>query len=130
MPTLPWTAGTVTTPSPATVDSIVMASRFHLRRHRDVLRFFLDAMRVFGLARRSPGVVGVTLEARPLRKEFLTLSQWTDQAALDAMVRSEPHATVMARQRKVMADSAFRFWAAPADEPPTWAEARRRLDEG
>lgn len=37
MPTLPWTAGpTVTTTT--TTDSIVMASRFRVRRHRDVLR--------------------------------------------------------------------------------------------
>jgi hypothetical protein len=128
MPTLPWTAGPET--PTATATSIVMASRFHVRHFRDVLPFFLDAMRVFALVRRSPGVVGVTLEAHPLRKEFWTLSQWQDQASLDAMVRSEPHASVMVRQRKVMVDSAFRFWTAPADEPPTWADAKRRLEDG
>lgn len=128
MPTLPWTAGT-TAPA-ATTESIVMASRFHVRRYRDVLPFFIDAMRVFALARRSPGAVGVTLEAHPLRKEFWTLSQWHDQAALDAMVRSEPHASVMVRQRKVMAESVFRFWTAPADEPPTWSDAKQRLADG
>lgn len=86
-------------------------------------------MKVFALARRSPGAVGVTLEAHPLRKEFWTLSQWRDQESLDAMVRAEPHASIMARQRGVMAESAFRFWAAPADVPPTWEEAKRRLEE-
>jgi hypothetical protein len=127
MPTLPWTAGPATPVS--TTDSIVMASRFRVRRHRDVLPFFLDAMRVFALARRSRGNVGVTLRARPLRKEFWTLSQWSEQAALNEMVRTEPHASIMVRQREVMAESAFRFWTAPAPERPTWADAERRVTE-
>ncbi len=125
MPTLPWTAGSAA-PVPTT-DSIVMASRFRVLRHRDVLPFFVDALRVFALARRSPGIVGVTLSARPLRKEFWTLSQWADQTALEAMVRSEPHASVMVRQRAVMAESVFCTWTAPADTPPTWADVRRKM---
>ena len=128
MPTLPWTAGPPTTVS--TTDSIVMASRFRVRRHRDVLPFFLDALRVFALARRSPGIIGVSLRAHPLRKEFWTLSQWTDRAALEAMVRTEPHASVMTRQREVMAESLFRTWTAPADTPPTWADAQGKLGDG
>jgi hypothetical protein len=127
MPTLPWTAGSAATLS--TTDSVVMASRFRVLRHRDALPFFLDAMRVFALARRSPGAIGVALRARPLRKEFWTLSQWTDRAALEAMVRSEPHASVMTRQREVMAESLFRTWTAPADTPPTWADARGQLGQ-
>src|SRR3954453_7569168 len=99
MPPLPWTAGSAA-PVPTT-DSIVMASRFRVLRHRDVLPFFIDALRVFALARRSPGIIGVTLRARPLRKEFWTLSQWADQTALEEMVRTEPHASVMVRQRAV-----------------------------
>jgi hypothetical protein len=92
-----------------------------------VLPFFIDALRVFALARRSPGIIGVTLSARPLRKEFWTLSQWTDQTALEAMVRSEPHASVMVRQRAVMAESVFCTWTAPADTPPTWADVQRKM---
>lgn len=128
MPTLPWTAGPAT--SSAAAESIVMASRFHVRRYRDVLPFFIDAMRVFRAARRSPGIIGVTLKARPLRKEFWTLSQWADRESLDRMVRSEPHLSVMTRGRAVMADSVFRGWPAPADTPPTWAQAVDRIDQG
>jgi len=126
MPTLPWTAGPAATVR--TTESIVMASRFRVLRHRDVLPFFIDALRVFALARRSPGIIGVTLSARPLRKEFWTLSQWADQAALEEMVRTEPHASIMVRQREVMAESVFCTWTAPADTPPTWADVRRKLE--
>jgi heme-degrading monooxygenase HmoA len=126
VPTLPWTA----TPTPADADTVaeplVMASRFRLRRYRDVLPFLRDAVRVRALVRRSPGALGVSLVARPLRREFATLSAWRDRASLDAMVRAEPHPSIMRRYRATMADSAFAFYA-PAEYPPTWAEAESRL---
>lgn len=123
MPTLPWT-----TVAPADGDVVVMASRFRVRRFRHVLPFFLDALRVHAQMRRSAGVVGLSLAAAPLRREFATLSAWRDRAALDAAVRAEPHRSVMRRQRAAMAASTFRFWTAPADAVPlTWEEADRRL---
>ena len=124
MPALPWAPGPA---RDAQGDSVVMASHFRVRSYWQVIPFLIDAMRVHALARRSAGAIGVALDAQPLRKEFWTLSQWRDRASLDAMVRAEPHASVMARQRKVMAQSAFRFWTAPATEPPTWDDARARI---
>ena len=124
MPTLPWTstdAAPIAGPEP-----LVMASRFQLRRFRDVLPFLRDAMRVRTLVRRSEGALGVSLVARPLRREFETLSAWRDRESLDAMVRAEPHRSVMGRYRAAMADSAFVFYA-PAEYPPTWAEAHANL---
>jgi hypothetical protein len=122
MPTLPWTSTDATT----TDEPLVMASRFRLRRFRDVLPFLRDAMRVRALVRRSPGALGVSLVAHPLRREFATLSAWRDRESLDAMVRTEPHRSVMGRYHRVMADSAFVFYA-PAEYPPSWAEAESRL---
>ncbi len=46
--------------------------------------------------------------------------------SLDAMVRAEPHRSVMGRYRAAMADSAFVFYA-PAEYPPTWDEAHAKL---
>jgi len=122
---LPWIA--VREPTPAT-DVVVMASRFRLRGFRHVLPFFLDSLRVHAQVRRADGALGVSLVARPLRREFRTLSAWRDRAALDAMVRAEPHRSVMGRHRGAMADSAFTFWTAPASALPlTWEEADERL---
>ena len=125
MPTLPWTA-TDTTAATTGGRPLVMASRFELRSFRDVLPFLRDAMRVRALVRRSPGALGVSLVARPLRREFATLSAWQDRASLDAMVRAEPHRSVMGRHRAAMAGSKFVFYA-PVDYPPTWEEAYREL---
>jgi len=105
MPTLPWISV-----RPADAPAVVMASRFELRRLRDVPRFFLDAMRIHRQVRAADGVLGLSLVAHPLRREFFTLSAWRDRAAVDALVRAEPHRSTMGRYRPVMADSAFRFW--------------------
>jgi hypothetical protein len=106
-----------------------MASRFTLRTWRHVLPFFLDAMRIHRQVRRADGAYGVSLEAHPLRREFLTLSSWRDKAAVQALTLAEPHRSIMRKYRPVTGEATFRFWTAPAAEPPTWAEARRRLSE-
>lgn len=128
LPTLPWAPGP-TKPASTGSESVVMASRFELNTYRQVLPFFVAALRVHRQTRRADGALGVTLIARPLRREFFTLSSWRDRAAVDAMVRDEPHLSVMNSFRDHTADAAFVFWTAPARTRPTWAEARRRLDE-
>jgi hypothetical protein len=127
MPTMPWT--TVRDTATAEGEVLVMASRFRLRSYRHVLPFLLDAMRVRTLVRRSEGALGVSLVAHPLRKEFRTLSAWRDREALNAMVRAEPHRSVMGRYREAMADSAFVFYT-PEVYPPTWDEAADHLGRG
>ncbi len=128
MPTLPWTTAQHAAPVEGSAEgsALVMASRFQLRSFRHVLPFLRDAMRVHALVRRSAGALGISLVARPLRREFLTLSAWRDRAALDAMVRTEPHRSVMGRYRRAMTDSAFVFYA-PQSYPPTWTEAQDQL---
>ncbi|MFC4946805.1 hypothetical protein [Pseudonocardia sp. GCM10023141] len=126
MPTLPWT--TVDQPEPGT-DAVVMASRFRVRGFRHVLPFFIAAMRVHAQVRRAEGALGVSLVAHPLRREFRTLSAWRDRDALNAMVRTEPHRSVMVAQKEVMADSVFRFWTVPVAELPlSWVDAEQRLE--
>jgi hypothetical protein len=125
MPTLPWT----TVDRAAGGDAVVMASRFRVRTWRHVLPFFIDSMRIHRQVRRADGAYGVSLEAHPLRREFLTLSSWRDDAAVKALVRAEPHRSVMRKYRAATEEATFRFWTAPATEPPTWAQAKQRLAE-
>ena len=105
-----------------------MASRFRLRRWRSVPRFLVDSLRVFRQVCATDGALGVSLVARPLRREFLTLSPWRDGAALRAPVGAEPHAGAMRRNRPAMAESVLTTWEAPtSDLPVPWAEAQRRI---
>ena len=125
MVALPWSAG------PQDADeldtSVVMASRFELTSARHVLPFLIASLRVHRQVCRSEGAVGVALIARPLRREFYTLSAWRDRDAIDAMVSAEPHRSVMKAFRKQTADAEFTFWTVPASERPNWTDARTRL---
>jgi heme-degrading monooxygenase HmoA len=124
---LPWsTAGA---PS-ADKDAYVMASKFELTSAWRTPAFMTEAIRAWWQARRSPGVFGVTLRAQPLRRTYWTLSAWTDEAALYAFARAEPHRTIMRRVRPWAKTATFRFWAAPVSEltlARLWTEAERRI---
>lgn len=129
MPTLPWTTPTGDDSHQRTPGRLMMASRFELKRWRDVPGFFLAALRIRDQMLQSPGVIGVSLVARPLRRTFFTLSAWRDRPALDVAVAGQPHAATMARYRTRMADSVFTFWESSDDSPPDWTDAVDRLDE-
>lgn len=106
-----------------------MASLLRLASIRAIPGFLRAAMAIRQQVLRADGAVGVSLNTA-LPWVFFTLSAWRDRAALEAFVRSEPHITSMRRYRPAMADSRFVFWSTTADKlPPSWTEARRRLDE-
>ncbi|MEY7980858.1 DUF3291 domain-containing protein [Streptomyces pilosus] len=126
MPVLPWV-----TPNPARPDThaYVMASRFEVRSLKDVPRFFLKSLVAWRQVRRAPGALGASLEARPFRKVFHTLSAWESREALYAYARAEPHRSVMIGLRAAMRDSTFTFWEVPVDRLPIdWDDAKRRID--
>jgi hypothetical protein len=106
-----------------------MASRFELKRLRHVPRFLLDSVRIRRQVLRANGALGVSLIAHPLRRQFLTLSAWSDRTAVNELVRTEPHRSAMQRHRWAMTEATFTFWEVDhADLPIDWDDARRRLD--
>ena len=128
MPMLPWRAAQPphhSTPSPV----VVMASRFELKRLRDVPRFLLDSVRIRRQVLRANGALGVSLIAQALRRQFLTLSAWDDRQAINELVHTEPHRSAMQRHRLAMAEARFTFWEVDhVDLPINWNDARRHLD--
>lgn len=127
MPTLPWATPGADGSRPA-VGALAMASRFELKRWRDVPEFLVAALRIRKQMLQAPGVIGVSLIARPLHKTFYTLSAWTGRRALDAAVAGQPHAATMARFRTRMADSVFTFWDHADGPHPDWPDAFTRLE--
>jgi hypothetical protein len=76
-------------------------------------------------------VLGVSLRAQPLRRSYWTLSAWTDQAALRAFARTEPHRTIMRRVGPWAKTATFRFWTVPGGElapAELRAQAERRIN--
>lgn len=128
---LPWTAGdqqVMTDP-----DAFVMGSRFQLKSPWRSPTFFVLSMRIWRQARRSPGLLGVSLRAYPLRGDFWTLSAWTDEAALRQFARTEPHRTIMKQARPWTKSATFRFWSVPAatlSAKELWGSAKQRIADG
>jgi hypothetical protein len=107
-----------------------MASRFALKRHRDVVPFLRAAIRLRKLAARAPGNVGLGLRANPLTKTFWTLSTWESGDALRAYAATETHRAIVSRFKQASATSDFVFWDDPDPTTrPTWREATTRLAE-
>lgn len=125
MPTIPWT-----TPNPAAPGStaVVMASRFEVASLADVPRFFLRSLAVWKQVRSTPGALGASLQAHPLKRVFLTLSAWEDKDALNAFASAEPHRGIMRELAPTMKDSTFTFWEVKTEELPlAWDDAERRI---
>ena len=131
MPTLPWTR--VEEPTEGVV--VVLGSKLELRSYRHIVGFLRAALRVRRQVRRSPGAVGVSLIAQPLRKTFWTLSAWVDGSSLDAFVGNLPHADVMRRFHDRLTEASFATWnhsaaslpVANSNAKPLWQDAKDRL---
>ncbi|EIV95599.1 antibiotic biosynthesis monooxygenase [Frankia sp. QA3] len=106
----------------------VMASHFVLSSTRHTVTMLRSALAVRRAVLAAPGALGVSLVARPLRREYWTLSAWTDRAALDAFVGDPRHREAMRRLAPAMARSRLVFWRPPAGAgAPTWAQAHEHL---
>ncbi|MFD9687078.1 DUF3291 domain-containing protein [Kitasatospora sp. NPDC059088] len=126
MPTLPWI--TPNPPAPGT-GAVVMASRFEVHSLADVPRFFLRSLAVWRQLRNTPGALGASLIARPLRRTFWTLSAWESREALNAFAAAEPHRSTMTGLRSTMRESTFTFWDTPVERLPiAWPDAHARID--
>ncbi|CAO5246426.1 DUF3291 domain-containing protein [Frankia sp. AgKG'84/4] len=127
VPTLPWTAPSgATAPTGGRIE--VMASAFTLTSRRHTFRMMRVSMALRKSVLTSPGALGISLVARPLRRQYYTLSSWTDRAALDAFVRTSLHREAMRTLGPAMATGRFTFWQVGADAPaPTWEAAHERL---
>ena len=127
MPALPWSR--ISTVDPAT-EVTVMATRLPLRRYRHIPAFLRWTLRIRGQLADAPGLVGYSLDAHLLHKTFWTLSAWTDQEAMGAFVRTDPHRSAMEAIRPHMDRSSFVSWTVTgADLPVTWSDTRRRVEE-
>ncbi|MDQ0750587.1 hypothetical protein QF034_004818 [Streptomyces africanus] len=125
MPTLPWT---VPNTPPRGTEVHVFASRFETRTLWGALKFLAGTPAVWRQVRRSPGVYGATLKAKPLKRTFWTLSAWESKAALQDFVRAGAHGPAARGLASQMRDASFITWQASSDDLPlSWPEAMRRL---
>jgi quinol monooxygenase YgiN len=127
MPDVPWKIAAEMEPGR---EYLVMASHLPLRHITSTLRFFRAVAVVRKQLSSAEGLIGYTLRAKPIARDYWTLSVWNDRAALEQFMRTPPHVGVMGSLRPFMAPTKFVQWqTTTADGRPSWTEALERLVE-
>lgn len=109
---------------------VVLASSIPARRMSSTPRLFRGASAVRKQLQNTPGVVGFSLLARPLRKQYATLSVWVDEPALAAFAVGSPHRELMAELAPDMGTTKFLRWTIKGSVgQPSWSQALSRLAE-
>ena len=122
---LPWTTRAEMTPGP---DYLVMASHLPLKRITSTVRFFRGVSAIRKQLATADGLIGYTLRAKPLTRDYWTLSVWQDETALRAFMRTPPHLGLMTSLRPLMGPTKFTTWKiSAADGRPSLAAALDRL---
>ena len=107
---------------------LVLASSIPPRSRRSTWRLFRGAGAVRKQLASTDGVVGYALLARPLVKQYATLSVWRDEDALAAFADAEPHRELMRTLRPDMGPTKFVRWTMRGtDGRPAWDDALQRL---
>ena len=112
-------------------DYLVMASHLPLQRISATVRFFRGVTAVRKQLAAADGLVGYTLRARPLARDYWTLSVWENEAALGEFMRTPPHVQLMTSLKPLMGPTKFVQWTiSAADGRPGWGAALERLASG
>ena len=110
---------------------LVMASHLPLKRISSTVRFFRGVSAVRKQLAAADGLVSYTLRARPLARDYWTLSVWKDETALGEFRRTPPHVQVMTSLKPFMGPTKFITWTiSAADGRPGLAAALERLASG
>jgi len=125
MPDLPWTSRSEVE---AESEYLVMASHLPLSKISSTVRFFRAVNAIRGQLAHTDGLVGYTLRAKPVAREYWTLSVWKDRNALTEFMRTSPHVGVMTSLKPFMAPTKFIFWSIKgSDGRPDFTDALKRL---
>jgi hypothetical protein len=110
------------------LDYLVMASHLPLKRFTSTVRFFRGVGAIRKQLAGAEGLVGYALRARPLARDYWTLSVWRDSGALQEFMRAPPHVRLMSSLKPFMGPTKFVQWEITAhDGRPSWPEAMGRL---
>jgi heme-degrading monooxygenase HmoA len=109
---------------------LVFASRFDSRNPLSGLALLIYGMWIWLGAVRTPGCIGASLWAKPLRGKYYTLSAWESEVALHAFARSKGHRQGVKALRKVgkVDGVLISWWEDCTAWRPRWKAAIRRAD--
>jgi hypothetical protein len=110
---------------------LVMASYLPLIRITATVRFFRGVSAVRKQLATADGLVGYTLRAKPVARDYWTLSVWKNDAAMRTFMRTSPHVKLMTSLKPIMGPTKFVTWTiSAADGRPAMADALEHLASG
>src|SRR5215472_16933891 len=104
----------------------VTVTRLRVRSRRHVPGFLIQSLRSALQAKRAAGNLAVSV-LRDADRAFWTRTVWLDEAAMRSFMQSGVHRRVMVRLPEWCDEAALVHWVQDTDQPPSWAEAHRRL---
>ena len=79
----------------------------------------------------TPGIIGYSLRAKPLSRNFCTLSAWVNEQSLRDFVVKLPHGNAMKAMTPHMGPTSFTKWKVSGCALPLrWEEAMRCSQKG
>ena len=125
VPDVPWTSRAAMEPGD---QYLVLVSHLALKRISSTVQFFRGVTAVRKQLEQADGLIAYTLRAKPLARDYWTLSVWKDQSALQEFVRTPPHVRLMGSLKPVMGATKFVQWEITgAEGRPDWSAAIARL---
>ena len=110
---------------------VALLSYLPLARYSAVPNFFRFTFQIQKQLRATPGIIGYSLRAKILSRNFWTLSVWEDQKALKEFVAKMPHEEAMRAMTPHMGPTKFTQWkVAGSSLPLRWNEAMQRSQTG
>jgi hypothetical protein len=107
-----------------------LLSYLPLNKYRAIPGFFMFALRIQKQLGNTPGIIGYSLRAKLLSRNFWTLSAWEDEQALMDFVMKIPHEKAMKAMIPHMGKTTFTKWMVTGSELPLrWEEAMKRAQK-
>jgi quinol monooxygenase YgiN len=124
MPASPWR--TFGSPEPER-EYLALLSYLPLKSYWRIPHFLLYTAQVVRQLASAEGMLGYSVLARPLSKQFWTLSAWKNEAALRSFIQCPPHVRIMTALTPHMGETKFVRWMVKGSELPLpWDDALRR----
>jgi hypothetical protein len=125
-------AAQIARPTDVGVGTVLMPfgsiTRLRVRSYRYLPDFLIQSFRAALQAKRAAGSLKVSV-LRDADRAFWTRTMWRDEEAMRSFMQSGVHRRVMARLPEWCDEAALIQWVQDRDEPPSWTEAHRRLQQ-
>jgi hypothetical protein len=118
---LPWKA---LSPVEEGREYLALLSYLPLKSYRAIPAFVRFTAQIVKQLKGAQGAIGYSLRAKPLGRNFWTLSIWEDDRALREFVCKVPHQDAMAKLSHTVGQTRFTRWNISGSAvPPSWDEA-------